>query len=280
MKYRSIIILVLLAACLNTAAQTSSNLAADDSIAGKFFSETPNRGVQKNMATAAKFFLGAPYAGQTLEIGDSEELVVNLRELDCMTLVENCLAMSRTLNAESPNFKTFCLELQKIRYRNGIIKGYASRLHYSTDWIFDNREMGIVEDITGKIGGKLFRPKVGFMSANPDKYRRLTNNPDEVERIAAFEKAINARKNYRFIPKDSINVCESKIKSGDIIGFTTSLKGLDISHLAVAYRENGRLTFIHASSAAKKVIINPEPLADYCRKIKTNTGIVVIRPLE
>jgi len=195
-----------------------------------------------------------------------------------MTLVETCLALSRTLNSTEPNFDGFTKELTKIRYRNGIINGYTSRLHYSTDWIYDNEKKGIFHDITCKIGGEPFHPNVSFMSQNPSKYKSLKEDAEAVQQIADYEKEINSRTTYCYIPKNEIDKYKSKIESGDIIGFTTSMKGLDISHLAIAYWENGMLTFIHASSSEMKVIINPVSIADYSESIKTNTGIVVIRP--
>ena len=39
----------------------------------------------------ARCLKGRPYVPFTLETGDPERLVVNLRELDCATLVETCL---------------------------------------------------------------------------------------------------------------------------------------------------------------------------------------------
>lgn len=42
----------------------------------------------------AKKLLGRPYVGQTLEINEEEQLVVNLRELDCTTLVETSAALA------------------------------------------------------------------------------------------------------------------------------------------------------------------------------------------
>ncbi len=41
-----------------------------------------------------------------------------------------------------------------------------------------------------------------------------------------------------------------------MVGFVTTVNGLDLSHVGIVYRKAGKLTFIHAStSAAKKVII-------------------------
>jgi hypothetical protein len=49
--------------------------------------------------------------------------------------------------------------------------------------------------------------------------------------------------------------------------------------LGIAYRYKDQLSFIHASTQHKKVIINPESLSDYCGTITTTTGIIVLRPL-
>ena len=42
----------------------------------------------------ARQFLGRPYVAHTLEINDKEQLVVNTRQLDCTTLVENVTALT------------------------------------------------------------------------------------------------------------------------------------------------------------------------------------------
>lgn len=59
------------------------------------------------MVKTARFFLGVPYVAATLE-KEPEGLVINLREMDCMTLVENTVALTRTLQSASPSFDMFC----------------------------------------------------------------------------------------------------------------------------------------------------------------------------
>jgi hypothetical protein len=230
------------------------------------------------MIHTALFFLNTPYVAHTLDTLDTEDLTINFREMDCLTFVENCLALSRMLRYLNPDMDCFERELRLIRYRNGVLNGYTSRLHYTSDWIFDNVKKGVVEDITHASGGQKFKPEVSFMSENPQKYKYLKDNPEAVKEIEVIEHEINRRGSYYFIPKQEIGEHQSLIKNGDIICFTTSIPGLDISHVGMAYRYKGQLTFIHASSTAKKVIINPESLADYCNKIKSNTGIILLHP--
>ena len=115
------------------------------------------------------------------------------------------------------------------------------------------------------------------ISSNPKKYPKIQ---DEKQRknILAAEKRINAHKWY-FIPKKKIRQIENQIQDGDIILFTSSKHNLDIAHEGFAQRgADGRIYVIHASSVKGKVILSERPLAEYCARVKTQSGIMVIRP--
>lgn len=228
------------------------------------------------MVEAARFFLGKPYVAGTLE-EEPEHLVVNLRELDCMTLVETVTALVLTLRDENPSFDVYGRHLQDIRYRNGQIHTYTDRLHYTTDWIYENEKQKRVKDVTSEIGGKPLVLQLSFMSTHPDSYKQLKDNPEQVACMIEKEKEINARP-YYFIPETEINTHAGLIQNGDIVCFVTTIKGLDISHVGIISREGDKLTFIHASTSQKKVIVNAEPLQDYVQSIKRNSGIMIVRP--
>ena len=119
--------------------------------------------------------------------------------------------------------------------------------------------------------------KLSFMSTNADKYKHLKEHPDRIAFMQQVEERINTRGGYYYIPKQEITKNRQAIRSGDIIGFTTSAQGMDISHIGIAYWQNGALGFIHASSTQKKVVIDTQTLSDYCAGIKSNTGIIVLR---
>lgn len=229
------------------------------------------------MVKTARFFLGTPYVAATLE-KEPEGLVINLREMDCMTLVENTVALTRTLQSGSPSFDLFCKILQTLRYRNGEIDDYTSRLHYTTDWIFENEQRGFLKDVTHEVGGVSLPVAVSFMSTHPDSYKPLKENPSFVAKIASKEKEINTR-SYYYIPESDIDELASGFKEGDIVCFVTTIKGLDISHVGVICRVGEKLTFVHASTTQKKVIVNEAPLQEYVESIKRNSGIMVVRPL-
>ncbi len=224
---------------------------------------------------AALFFLDKPYVAATLE-KEPEGLVVNLRELDCTTLMETALALART---DDGSYETFRNQLRLIRYREGEIHDYTDRLHYIVDWLYENQRKGIVEDVSRLVGGEMLPLALNFISTRPDSYKQLKNQPALVAKIEAQEAAINAR-SYFYLPKARIDSCATHIQSGDIVAFVTTIKGLDVTHVGIAYWLDGRLTFIHASSSAKRVIVNPESLADYAASIKSCRGLLVIRPLS
>lgn len=230
------------------------------------------------MIHTALFFRGTPYVASTLE-KEPEGLVVNLRELDCTTFAETVLALSRTLREEKTTFENFCENLQRLRYREGTIGDYTDRLHYMTDWFYENERKGIVKDMGREIGGVSLPLDLSFISTHPDSYKQLKNHPERVRRMADKEKEINLRP-YYYVPKQEIDKCSFGIKNGDILCFVTSIKGLDVTHVGIAYWKDGQLTFIHASSSAKKVIIQASSLRDYAEGIKSCKGILVARPLS
>ncbi|HRZ97617.1 MAG TPA: DUF1460 domain-containing protein [Paludibacter sp.] len=225
-----------------------------------------------------RYLLEKPYVGHTLEHNDTEQLVVNLLQFDCTTLAENCLALARTLKNPVCRYDTFRKELQAIRYRNGQIADYTSRLHYFSDWIFNNVQKNIVRDISCEMGNVPFTVYVDYMSQHPESYKMLKNNAGFINKITATEKEISARKNC-FIPKNEIQKYESLIHDGDILGITTNMKGMDISHVVMAVYENKQLRILHASSKLMKVVISNETLIQYLANRSDATGIVIARPL-
>ena len=231
------------------------------------------------MVDIGKSFIGTMYEGHTLEVAEPESLVVNLRGFDCTTYVENCLALARVSKMNKPTVKKFMEQLQLIRYRQGKIKDYTSRLHYFTDWIYDGQKKGIVKDITKSLGGIQYKKKIDFMSTHRSAYKQLKNDKYFNE-IKEIEKELNKRKLY-YIPKDSVAKMENKLRDGDIIAFTTSIPGLDVSHTAFIIKMfNGDIRFLHAPDEGKRVQIAYFSLADYIKQNKKQTGIIVARPLE
>lgn len=229
------------------------------------------------MISVGQTFLGLPYVAKTLEIGESEALVINLQGMDCTTYVENVLAFSILLHEDKMSFDSFANTLENIRYKDGVLDGYASRLHYFSEWLANNEKKGLIEDITAETGGIEIKKEINFMTTHRDLYPFLADE-ENFNKIKASETSLNHQP-ICILPLDQIEANENLIKNGDIIALTTAIPGLDITHTGIAIRENdGRIHLLHASSSGM-VEISELPLVDYLKKIKKNTGIMVARPL-
>lgn len=226
-----------------------------------------------------KTFLGTEYVTNALEVSGRERLVVNMRGLDCVSFYENALVLARCIKKNKTTFDDYKTELQFIRYRGGIINGYPSRLHYTSDYMYDNEKRGVWRVIAKELGGVQLKKTINFISTHPDSYRQIKENPEFAKVIAKQEEEITTRENY-YIPKENVERIADKIMPGDILGMTTDIEGIDTSHTGIALRENGKLLLMHAPLAGKKVLISDVALPEYLAKNKRQTGILVARPLE
>jgi hypothetical protein len=227
----------------------------------------------------AKSFLGIDYAADTLESTAQEQLIINLQTFDCVTFYENSLVLARCIKNNTMTFEDYKKELQFVRYRGGIIDKYPSRLHYTSDYFFDNEKKFVLKNVTKEIGGLPYKKKINFMSTHTDFYLQLRENPEFVKMIAAQEAEMNKRTMYH-IPKSKVKKAASQINDGDILGITTTIEGLDCTHTGIAIWQNKKLHMIHAPILGSKVQITETPLWEYLMKIKKDAGIMVVRALE
>ena len=235
--------------------------------------------INEVVVAIAETFIGTDYAANTLDVPGKEELIVNLQALDCVTFYETSLVLARCIKKNKLTFDDYKNELKFIRYRGGIIDGYPSRLHYTSDYFFDNENKSVLKDVTKDLGGIPFRKKINFMSTHPNLYLQLKNSPESVKEIQKIEEEINLRTMYH-IPKANVKRIASQIRDGDIIGITTTIDGLDCSHMGIAVWKNRKLYLLHAPIPGSKVQITELPLWEYLAKIKKDSGIIVVRPVE
>ena len=221
-----------------------------------------------------KSFLGMSYLAHSLESDGSEQLVVTFQGVDCTTFVENVLAFYQVRHQEDYSFDAFTKQLQLIRYRDGQINGYPSRLHYFTEWIANNTAKGLITDITRVLGGKEQAKKRNFMSRHRDAYTALAAD-------STFQEVLNMeadleQDSYFVLDQNAITKAEPQLENGDIIAFATSIDGLDVTHTGFAIRQGERVHLLHASSSGE-VEISDAPLAEYARGIRNNTGVIIAR---
>ena len=260
--------------------QPEDRIICEEVLSSSLWEDAGKTPVNELAIMAGKYFLSVPYRANTIEREGAEALVVNLRQFDCFTFLENVIVLARLIEAGKTTFWDYRAQLAKIRYRQGRLRGYASRLHYFSDWMDDNQKKGILKDITSEIGGKPCQKEINFMTKHCEKYPPLKDEKTCREMLA-LEKYLSLQPRH-IIPKDDVAPIEDMITDGSIIGITTTVEGLDVSHVGFALRKNSRLHLLHASLEEKKVVISKDTLHEYLRRKESMSGIVVgwIQPMK
>jgi len=238
------------------------------------------------MVTIGRSFVGTPYRPHTLEIPGQERLVLNFEALDCVTFVENVLALSRfvitappAVMAEPRVYRSYYQGvLRQIRYRGGAIEGYPSRLHYFSEWIADAEAKELATDVGHDLGGVADNEPIDFMSTHPEAYAQLAE-AESLEQVREAESRISAQPRY-YLPEDQIAAAAGGIQNGDIIAATSTVEGLDIAHTGIALWIDGELHLMHAPLVGKAVQISERTLADRIREIGGQDGVMVARPVH
>ena len=229
---------------------------------------------------------GPPDEAHTLEAylgrgsAAAEPLIHSLTRFDCVTLVEACLAVARAASEPAVTaWERFGGEVERMRYRGGERAGYASRLHYFSEWIADGERRGLVHDLGEELGGVEDARPLRFMTEHRASYAALAG--DAVFReIGAIERRLDGYPR-RVVPTARIADVADRIESGDILAFATAIPGLDVTHAAFAYRgRDGVLRVLHAPLSGGVVEITRTTLPDYVAAIRRSTGILVARPLR
>ena len=269
------------------------------------------------VARIGERIVGTPYEPHTLELPGPERLVINLEALDCVTFVENVLALARLAWSASSGFAdpdgtgaadaresasagargygaagstaaalldepasfqaAYRDEIERIRYRGGALDGYASRLHYFSEWIADNEASALVDAISRELGGVADPSPIDFMSTHPGAYAQLAD-PDVLAEITRTESRLGQAERY-YIPADGIDAAAAGIRDGDIIAATSTVPGLDVAHTGIALWKDGTLRLLHAPLVGSHVRISEESLAERVGRIGGQDGIMVARPL-
>ncbi len=222
---------------------------------------------------------GLPYSAGTLE-GEREVCRVSLKGLDCVTFFESTLGIARIVWSEEELTSDVLVdEVRRMRYRDGVVEGYTSRLHYYVDWVAENEAHGTVTDITKSLpGAEVLEKTINFMTEHSTAYPALKGNRKNIADIRRVEEEINGRDRY-WVPKKYIGETEKNLQTGDILGITTTIAGLDVSHTGICYRDDQEnLRLLHASLTKKKVVLDTD-LNSYLTGNSKQTGIIVARPV-
>lgn len=254
------------------------NESADTTRITSILIEEAKQRIPGDVVRIAELFADTPYKNGTLEGEGEEALRVNLDEMDCTTFVETALALAYTSGERRQSWHDFAFNLRRMRYRQGETNGYASRLHYVSDWILDNVARGNFMEVTTMAPEARYAVKsLDYMSANRNLYPALASNDDNYMAIKNVESGFS---NHRF-PYLKASWVKSKrlaelARNGDIVVFTTSTKGLDATHMGIVKMVDGVPRLLHASSKHGKVTLDPLTIEEYVKRYRPE-GLRILR---
>ncbi len=264
----------------NLSDKTDDNIIFQAIIQKSIDSKLQNKPIEEIIQVVAEGFLNAKYKAGLLDRYEQESLVISLKEFDCLLFIETVLALSQSIALQDYSYQTFTNNIVNLRYWNSHLNGYCSRLHYFSEWIYDNQKRNNLNDISISLGGRSQKKKLDFMSKHRNLYPRLINNNANYQCIVEMESNLtNQGIPTNYIPKQEIRNIYKQLKPGDIIGVTTNIAGLDVTHTGLVYfSSDDEVGLIHASPIGK-VTINPD-LQNYVNRVKNSTGILVARLID
>ncbi len=225
----------------------------DQSRLNEFLAQCQNMQQNEKTKKISDTFLNTQYKSNTLKGSKDiqEQLVIDLKNVDCFTFIDYVEAMK-----QSSNFEQFKQNLIQLRYQKGKIS-YQNRNHFFTDWAQHND----FENITSKITNKT------------EKLVKHLNQFDDnklyLEGIGVKQRLVEYIK-----PEQVTQELLDQLQTGDYIGIYTTKEGLDVSHTGLIIKKGSRTFFRHASSKKKYKKVVDEPFIEYIQK---TPGFIVLR---
>ena len=168
--------------------------------------------------------------------------------------------------------------IERVRYRDGKLAGYPSRLHYFSEWLSDNEKRGIVRIVTRDLGGVVDAEPITFMSQHRDAYKQLADD-NAYREIGRIEARLRENPRY-YIPKAQVGSIMSRLEDGDVLALTTTVAGLDVVHTGIAFWKDGAVHLLNAPLVGKTVEISEKNIHDRLAGIRSQDGLMVARPVE
>ena len=242
------------------------------------------------MTYFARQLLGVPYVGGTLDVRYAKDkgvrngevpVIINIHGLDCYTYVEACTALTFCRKYRKTSFADYRQWITRLRFYEGKPTGYASRLHYVSQWVIENARYSRMREIQGTEAPFTAsqRLELTLMSKFPTKYAALTGHPMLIHDIEKRERELKGIVR-RYIPRNQLGntkALRATVKDGDILGIVTNKHGLDCSHVGIAVWHSDGLHLLNASSIHKKTVEEPMTLLQYLSKQPGRIGIRVFR---
>jgi hypothetical protein len=205
--------------------------------------------IGERIAAVTSEWLGRPYIENPLDPrGHYESLRIDLEAFDCVTMIENAIAISM-----SEDINQFVDTLKELRYQNGVV-GWPARNHYMSDWLTNNIATGLLEDLTT---GAQTVEKIAVLNAVEGLPPKLTA--------------------FRYFPQENIEAVSRRLRTGDLMSFASLKAGLDVFHTGFLIVAGRDIVLRHASRSAGKIVDQ-----DLRQFIAGNRmlGIIIVRPVR
>ncbi|MDZ7821492.1 MAG: DUF1460 domain-containing protein [Candidatus Marinimicrobia bacterium] len=195
----------------------------------------------------SEMFLGTPYSWTATGDGPyalrERYPLVNFDSTNCMVYCEHVLALSI-----SDSWDNFFNNLQKIRYRDGII-GMKTRNHYTmADWLPENR--WLLDDVSREVGGEFTKSLTRTISH--EEFFRKKGITDM--RYVKLDRSMTVD----YVPTEHLGQVKKKIRSGDIVALLHAKKD-DIfsAHMLMIVEKPDGLYFREASTSNNSTFETP-----------------------
>lgn len=219
----------------------------------------------------AQQWQGIPYGSGGAGSGP-QDLLINMEQMDCMTAVENLMALHIAHSRRMTGVEGFAQALLSIRYHTAQPCQWEDRYHYLTHAFMDWEAAGWGAWLP--LGIPDMRP-IRYISLNPGKYRGFR----DWQSLRLVESRLSRHPRY-YIPSSRIQDWLPLLRDGDLIAFVSPQDGLDVSHVGIFFWEGDKATFAHASLLAKKWVYGEDLCAYLDRRGEKVKGITVFRPAE
>ena len=223
---------------------------------------------KKDLVELGKYFIGRPYSHMALSKDNPEEVYYSLKDFDCVTFIENMLALYESNGLDSV-YKKHLIEL---RYAKSNDIRYETRLHYLSSALEKWQQMGIISQIHSK-NESVLKKDIHYLSA----YLAGKHFKIDLNQIKSTERAISG-KPMNFIDRKHIAQFLPMLKSGDIVAFISKRNDLDFKHVGFIRVQHGKAFLLHASQEKKVICISDQDVATYVLNHPQMIGIQVYRP--
>ncbi|MEV6139572.1 DUF1460 domain-containing protein [Nocardia sp. NPDC051990] len=256
-----LIISALVGMAMPTAPAAIGAPSSDDASAGKIDellalrAAAPGASKGELIERLSARLLGTPYGADML-IGSAdqpEQLVIDLRRVDCFTYLDYVEALSRSTDRDQ-----FVANLIATRYTDSRVE-FRQRKHFFSDWSHTTRIAAT--DITGTLSPAAVTV-TKHLNAKADGGKYLPGLPVVDREIT-------------YIPSAAVDAgVIGGLRTGDYVGAYADQAGLDVTHVGIFVMTPSGPVFRNASSLAANNKVVDSPFADY---VRTTPGIMVLR---